>query len=233
MFGIIYGIENILNHKIYIGQTKNALEQRFKEHKKSKRSIGKAIRKYGEENFLKIVLEECETQEQLNECEMKWIKRLNCMTPNGYNRTAGGEGVRNFHHTEETRKQISQTMTGRKQTEEHKKNSSVSQQKRWKNPEEHEKATEGQLKRYENPEEHKKTSAALKKSRKENPISAESRARQAKSLIKFYEDNPEMKEHLSEMTKKQFATPESRKKHSEIMIKYYAEKRAKKEKAVG
>lgn len=198
MFGIIYGIENILNHKIYIGQTKNALEQRFKEHKKSKRSIGKAIRKYGEENFLKIVLEECETQEQLNECEMKWIKRLNCMTPNGYNRTAGGEGVRNFHHTEETRKQISQTMTGRKQTEEH-----------------------------------KKTSAALKKSRKENPISAESRARQAKSLIKFYEDNPEMKEHLSEMTKKQFATPESRKKHSEIMIKYYAEKRAKKEKAVG
>ena len=232
MFGIIYGIENMINHKIYVGQTKQPLEERFKGHKKSDMAIGKAIRKYGAENFVKVILEECETQTQLNEREIFWIAKLNCMAPDGYNFTAGGEGVRNFHHTSETCKQISATMTGRKQTEEHKKNSSISQKKRWQNPEEHKKATLGQLKRYENPDEHKKTSEALKKSRRENPISTESRAKQAESLTKFYVDNPEMKKHLSEMTKKQFATPEARKRHSEIMKKYYAEKRAKTEKTV-
>ena len=125
MFGIIYGLENYIDHKIYVGQTKRTLEERFNEHKKADTYIGNAIRKYGEENFLCIVLEECETQEELNEAEIKWIARLNCMTPNGYNCTAGGEGVRSFHHTDLTKKQISETLTGRKKTAEQKANSSA------------------------------------------------------------------------------------------------------------
>ena len=223
MFGIIYGLENCIDQKIYVGQTKRTLEERFNEHKKTDTYIGNAIRKYGVENFLCIVLEECETQEELNEAEIKWIARLNCMTPNGYNCTAGGEGVRSFHHTDLTKKQISETLTGRKQTEEHKANNLAAQQKRWQDPNEHEKASAGQIKRYEDPLEHEKTSAALKKSRQENPIPKESRVQQAESLKKFYQNNPDMKAYLSEMTDKQFATPESRANHSEIMIQYYAE----------
>lgn len=46
------------------------------------------------------VIEECETQEQLNEREKFWIRKLNCKHPNGYNFTEGGEGSRSF--TEET-----------------------------------------------------------------------------------------------------------------------------------
>ena len=66
MFGIIYGLENLLNHKIYIGQTHRTLEARFRQHKCANTLIGRAIRKYGKENFVKVILEECENQEQLD-----------------------------------------------------------------------------------------------------------------------------------------------------------------------
>ena len=50
----IYKIENKINHKIYIGQSKNP-EQRFKTHclkvKTYKSLINEAILKYGKENF--------------------------------------------------------------------------------------------------------------------------------------------------------------------------------------
>lgn len=103
MFDRIYRLENLIEHKIYVGQTKRTLEERFNEHKKADTYIGNAVRKYGEENFLCIVLEECETQEELNEAEIKWIAKLNCLRPNGYNCTTGGEGVRSFHHTDLTK----------------------------------------------------------------------------------------------------------------------------------
>ena len=96
LFGIIYEIENIINHKIYIGQTTRTLEERFKEHRNKNFPIGKAIRKYGEKIFVKVILAECETQEQLNELEIYWITKLNCKAPNGYNLTDGGEGSKNL-----------------------------------------------------------------------------------------------------------------------------------------
>lgn len=92
MFGKIYGIENLVNQKIYVGQTHRTLEKRLKEHKRKNSYIGKAIRKYGAENFVAVILEECETQEELNACEIKWIAKLKCLYPNGYNYHTGGLG---------------------------------------------------------------------------------------------------------------------------------------------
>ncbi len=66
--------------------------------------ISRAIRKYGFENFVYIVIEECETPEKLNEREIYWIAKLNCKNPNDYNMTDGGEGCLGFHHSEETKK---------------------------------------------------------------------------------------------------------------------------------
>ena len=96
LFGRIYGIENLINHKIYVGQTTRTVEERFKEHRNKNFPIGKAIRKYGEKIFVKVILAECETQEQLNELEIYWITKLNCKAPNGYNLTDGGEGSKNL-----------------------------------------------------------------------------------------------------------------------------------------
>lgn len=93
MYGVIYKITNKRNGKPYIGQTTRSVEQRFKEHAKSNYLIGKAIRKYGKENFTIEIIEECETPEQLNEREKFWIAFFNCMSPNGYNLTDGGNNA--------------------------------------------------------------------------------------------------------------------------------------------
>ena len=56
-FGRIYIIRNTINNKVYIGQTIHSVKLRFSKHLTSARKggdyvIGKAIRKYGEENFV-------------------------------------------------------------------------------------------------------------------------------------------------------------------------------------
>lgn len=111
MYGVIYKITNLVNGKIYIGQTKNNVELRFYQHRYSDSVIGKAIRKYGIKNFKIDIVEECESFEKMNEREIFWIKELNCKYPNGYNLTDGGEGVVN--PSEEIRQKISNTKKGR------------------------------------------------------------------------------------------------------------------------
>ena len=87
---IVYKITNLIDGKIYVGQTIRTLERRFKEHTEADSLIGKAIRKFGIENFSSEILETCQTKKQLNEREIFWIEKLNCKTPNGYNVKDGG-----------------------------------------------------------------------------------------------------------------------------------------------
>ena len=92
----IYKIENLLNHKVYIGQSVN-IAQRWKEHrycvpswKNSEYPLYRAIHKYGIDNFEFSVLQEC-SKEQLNELEIYWIEKYNSFNQ-GYNQTKGGDG---------------------------------------------------------------------------------------------------------------------------------------------
>ena len=87
---IVYKITNLLNGKIYVGQTIRTLKERFREHKYADSLIGKAIRKYGTENFKSEILSTCNSFEELNECEIFWIYELDCIAPKGYNRLEGG-----------------------------------------------------------------------------------------------------------------------------------------------
>lgn len=95
----IYKIENLINHKKYIGKANN-INKRFGEHKRlafyqSNPSYGyplyKAIRKYGLNNFDFSVIEECEESE-LDEKEKNWIEFYNTYKGEGYNQTPGGDG---------------------------------------------------------------------------------------------------------------------------------------------
>ena len=98
-YGRIYIIKNTINNKVYIGQTKVSLKLRFQSHLSSARNgkdyiIGKAIRKYGEENFYIELLEEC-TIEELNEREKYWISYFNATNNKfGYNMSIGGNVIR-------------------------------------------------------------------------------------------------------------------------------------------
>ena len=100
----IYKITNKINGKFYIGQSVN-IKRRFMEHKTPHgrmTSIKLAIQKYGKENFLFEVIEECSVQ-NLDEREVYWIALLK---PH-YNRTAGGVGVKGHTVPDETRRLLS------------------------------------------------------------------------------------------------------------------------------
>lgn len=151
--GKIYKITNQVNGKIYVGQTISTLEERFASHcndaqwGRTNQLLHQAIRKYGAENFIIELIEECEDS-LLNEREIYWIKELNSVWGYdnlGYNMTEGGGGVPGYRHTEETKAKIAlsqidapwhrsperrlklgKTLKGRVFTEEHKKKISES-----------------------------------------------------------------------------------------------------------
>ena len=90
MLKSIYKITNLKNQKIYIGQSKHPI-QRFAEHKynNSDSLIHRAIVKHGIENFSFEIIEE--DIKNYDEREKYWIKYYDCIAPNGYNLTEGGE----------------------------------------------------------------------------------------------------------------------------------------------
>lgn len=91
-YGVIYLIIDATNDKEYVGQMIRSVEERLKEHARSKYYIGRAMRAIGVENFLVVVLRECDSKEELDRCEKHFIKSRNTLSPNGYNLTEGGEG---------------------------------------------------------------------------------------------------------------------------------------------
>ena len=88
----IYKITNKINGKAYVGQS-NDINRRFKEHQtcggRSRIPLDLAIEKYGKDNFLYEVLEECSI-EDLNQKETYWITLLETHL-NGYNCNLGGD----------------------------------------------------------------------------------------------------------------------------------------------
>lgn len=89
--GVIYKSTCLITGKSYIGQTKRTLEQRRKQHERSKDDyiFHRALKKYGIQNFRWDVLENCPNQ-LLNEKEKFWIKQYNTYKE-GYNLTKGGD----------------------------------------------------------------------------------------------------------------------------------------------
>lgn len=73
----VYKILNDVNDKVYIGQTTESLENRFKRHCgyqiKDGTYFHRAIKKYGASHFHIELVKECFSQEELNEEEYKAI----------------------------------------------------------------------------------------------------------------------------------------------------------------
>lgn len=112
----IYVITNLLSGKQYVGQTRQAIKKRFarhcwdSEHKKNM-PVCLAIKKYGKTNFAVKKLQHCKTQEELDEAEIYWAKKLDTFSPNGYNLKAGaGPGAM----SEETKQKIKMANIGKK-----------------------------------------------------------------------------------------------------------------------
>jgi group I intron endonuclease len=134
---LIYMLRNRINGMAYIGQTVRTLRQRWSHHKCAARKgsilpIHSAIRRYGATAFDVSVLSDREKSlKELNAAEKRHILRHKTMSPRGYNVTQGqGNGLRRggWHHTEETKKRMSQIAKGREFTVEHRKNLSLAHQ---------------------------------------------------------------------------------------------------------
>lgn len=88
----VYKITNLINNKVYIGQSARGAKQRFHRHIQDAVSerldthFARAIRKYGAENFVVEVIDTADTQEELNRKEQYWIREYDSIR-HGYNET--------------------------------------------------------------------------------------------------------------------------------------------------
>jgi group I intron endonuclease len=90
---VIYETINKINGKRYIGKDKHN-DPRYLG---SGKLLNKAIKKYGRENFIKTILEHCESDEHMSERERHWIKITNAQTSDlYYNIGEGGDGGDNI-----------------------------------------------------------------------------------------------------------------------------------------
>lgn len=118
----IYKITNLINGKIYIGQTTRSVKERWKGHRFHKGCIAlnRAINKYGKDNF---IIEEiyCSLEkEDLNKKEQYFIKYFNCLVPEGYNISVGGNApMLSRKHSKKAKDNISKKLKGISKTFNH------------------------------------------------------------------------------------------------------------------
>lgn len=116
-YGIIYKIENIITHEIYIGQTTNprgfngrydfkgnGIERVYKKllgneirKERHNQHLSRSIKKFGFDAFKVIeVFDVAETLEELNEKESYYISLFDSYK-NGYNQSFGGDSVSGYN----------------------------------------------------------------------------------------------------------------------------------------
>lgn len=121
---IIYKTTNLINGHYYIGKD----QKNKKSYIGSGVALQRAIKKYGKENFQKVILEQCETPEQLCERETYWINFYDALNDTkSYNIAEGGHGgnTNAYHKVKEKLVGEKNPMYGRKKTDEEKLKQSI------------------------------------------------------------------------------------------------------------
>ena len=114
MKGYIYLTTCLVNDKKYIGQSIN---QRNKNtYLGSGLAFKCALRKYGKDNFKKTILvDNVSCLNELNKLEREFIRKHDCLSPNGYNLDLGGTNKGRMSET--TKAKMIKSKTGKKHTE--------------------------------------------------------------------------------------------------------------------
>lgn len=109
-FSCIYKWTNLINNKIYIGQTQNFYDRmmQYKRGLDKHRVIGKAIQKYGFNNFDIDIIEKNVPINLLDCREQYWMDFYKSYNSDvGYNICKEAGTTRGFHHSEDTKKIMS------------------------------------------------------------------------------------------------------------------------------
>lgn len=112
-----------MNRKVYIGQTSETIEKRFARHigyqkDEHDTKFYRAIRKYGKENFKIEAIDYADTQQELDEKEIYYIKLYDSVK-NGYNSKdsigkCGGDTLSEHQNLDEIKEKIRQSKLGDK-----------------------------------------------------------------------------------------------------------------------
>lgn len=94
-YGYIYKVTNKINGKSYVGMRKLSLDKRWRQYLGSGKLLQQAVKKYGEENFVKTLVCFADTVDDLQEIEWKKIKYFKSLGQAEYNlftgKGAGGD----------------------------------------------------------------------------------------------------------------------------------------------
>lgn len=119
---VVYLTTNMINGKQYIGLDK----KNNPSYLGSGLMLKRAIKKYGRKNFVKEILQECSSIQELKDAEKMWIRKFNAdLSVNFYNLSRGGEMNGPTHHSEETKRKISERNLGKKMSYESRKKISI------------------------------------------------------------------------------------------------------------
>ena len=113
-FPCIYLWTNLVNNKVYIGQTQN-FYQRMQQYysKREKRCINLALSKYGFDNFDIDILEKDISISDLDKYEQYWIDYYESYDlKKGYNICKEAGTTRGYHHTDEDKHKMSEIVKG-------------------------------------------------------------------------------------------------------------------------
>lgn len=191
----IYKITNLLDNKVYIGQTNNP-GIRWSNHKSdaklNKRNypLYNSMNKYGIDNFKYEAIQICNTQEEADQLEKDLITQYKSQDRNfGYNIAPGGSRV---SHSQETKDKLSQQKrkfyqkrlqeTGQKITEEERQKLSISHK--------------GQKSANKGKQLSEKQREILRQSHLGRVHSEEEKRKRSESLRLRYQNDPELKERV-------------------------------------
>ena len=224
-YGVIYITQCKVNSKLYIGQKKIDTND-FNTYLGSGKIFKQAVDKYDKDNFERVILEVAYSEEELDKFEIKYIELFDASEKYNrdlfYNIALGGNvgGVRlkgednpmyGKHHSEETKKKISEANKGRKVSEETREKLSKAGKGRKVSEEHKKRISKANKDRKHNEEERKKQSEA-QKGRK---VSEETREKLSKAG-KGKHHSEETKKKISEANKGNKLSEEAKKKLSEV-----------------
>ena len=237
--GIIYKVTNLINGKVYIGQTTSNFKKYIRGHINSAiknrdnntKHFYRAIRKYGPENFSWEIIDEADLGvniETLNLKEIYWIRYYKSYGENdlyddkfGYNMTKGGESTLGYVHSKSsllkgTLKRIETFKNNPKIVEGIVSNRNLTLKK---DPSIMKGAMNKRKIHYENNPGKKEKEILKMKATVNTP---ECKKRKSKNKTQFYIDHPEVKTKLSESSIKKYEDhPEIKDKISAGVKKYF------------
>lgn len=223
----VYIIKNLVNGKVYIGQSKNVRERIYKHKSRLRHGVHKnshlqnAFRKYGEKAFWFGPLCEC-LEDELDQRERVWIEWYRATNrKHGYNLESGGHAQKTM--SEETRRKISERLNGRicgPLSEEHRRKVSEGNKGKPKSEEHKHNLSEAWKGRPPISDETRRKQSEYAKNRPEETLRKMSEKAKGRTL------SEETRRKISEKQTGKRQSEETRRKRSESNKLYWARKKA-------